>query len=133
MIGPAALMEAAVKARTQAYAPYSEFTVGAALLTEEDHVYTGCNMENSAYSPSLCAERCAFAKAVSEGERHFKAIAIVGGKRESEPDSPCYPCGVCRQVMQDFCDPEHFTIYVMDHGHVTGYLLGELLPAGFKL
>lgn len=125
------LIEMAVKAREMAYAPYSEFKVGAALLAAGGKVYTGCNIENAAYSPSNCAERTAFFKAVSEGERDFEAIAVVGGK-----DTPgfCTPCGVCRQVMAEFCNPEKFRIILMDNkGGTITYLLEELLPAGFKL
>ena len=125
------LIEMAVKAREMAYAPYSEFKVGAALLAAGGKVYTGCNIENAAYSPSNCAERTAFFKAVSEGERDFEAIAVVGGK-----DTPgfCTPCGVCRQVMAEFCDPKKFRIILMDNkGGTITYLLEELLPAGFKL
>lgn len=125
------LIEMAVKAREMAYAPYSEFKVGAALLTAGGKVYTGCNIENAAYSPSNCAERTAFFKAVSEGERDFEAIAVVGGK-----DTPgfCTPCGVCRQVMAEFCNPKKFRIILMDNkGGTITYLLEELLPAGFKL
>ena len=125
------LIEMAVKAREMAYAPYSEFKVGAALLAAGGKVYTGCNIENAAYSPSNCAERTAYFKAVSEGERDFEAIAVVGGK-----DTPgfCTPCGVCRQVMAEFCDPKKFRIILMDNkGGTITYLLEELLPAGFKL
>ncbi|MCI6017946.1 MAG: cytidine deaminase [Clostridiales bacterium] len=125
------LIEMAVKAREKAYAPYSEFKVGAALLAVGGKVYTGCNIENAAYSPSNCAERTAFFKAVSEGERDFEAIAVVGGK-----DTPgfCTPCGVCRQVMAEFCNPEKFRIILMDNkGGTITYLLEELLPSGFKL
>ena len=125
------LIEMAVKAREMAYAPYSEFKVGAALLAAGGKVYTGCNIENAAYSPSNCAERTAFFKAVSEGERDFEAIAVVGGK-----DTPgfCTPCGVCRQVMAEFCDPKKFRLILMDNkGGTITYLLEELLPAGFKL
>ena len=125
------LIEMAVKAREMAYAPYSEFKVGAALLAAGGKVYTGCNIENAAYSPSNCAERTAYFKAVSEGERDFEAIAVVGGK-----DTPgfCTPCGVCRKVMAEFCDPKKFRIILMDNkGGTITYLLEELLPAGFKL
>ena len=103
------LVELAFSAREKAYAPYSGFCVGAALLTEGGKVYLGCNIENAAYTPSNCAERTAFFKAVSEGEREFTAIAIVGGK-EGEACDFCAPCGVCRQVMMEFCDPKDFQI-----------------------
>ena len=127
------LIRQAVIARADAYAPYSGFKVGAALLTEDGKVYTGCNIENAAYSPSLCAERCAIAKAVSSGERQFKAIAIAGAPEDEEALKPCYPCGVCRQVMQEFCDPGQFRIILRDGGDIIEYRLCELLPAGFTL
>ena len=97
----------AIKAMEQAYTPYSHFQVGAALLTEEGRIYTGCNIENAAYTPTNCAERTAFFKAVSEGERNFKAIAIVGGK-DGVLTTYTPPCGVCRQVMMEFCNPKTF-------------------------
>ncbi len=103
------LIEMAEQARKNAYCPYSEFSVGAALLTEDGSVYTGCNVENAAFGPSNCAERTAFFKAVSEGVRDFKAIAIVGGKKEKE-GGYCAPCGVCRQVMAEFCSRDTFEI-----------------------
>ena len=104
------LMEAALAARQHSYSPYSGFAVGAALLCRDGAVYTGCNIENAAFSPTNCAERTAFFKAVSEGEREFLAIAIVGGPSGREPEELCPPCGVCRQVMMEFCDPEEFLI-----------------------
>ncbi len=97
------LMELAVAARERAYAPYSGFFVGAALLGKSGRVYTGCNVENASYTPTNCAERTAVFKAVSEGEREFEAIAVVGGKGESLSEL-CAPCGVCRQVLAEFCE-----------------------------
>ena len=126
------LIEQARAARGQAYAPYSGFTVGAALLTASGKVYTGCNVENAAFSPSVCAERTAFVKAVSEGEREFQAIAIVGGDAGEEPDSCCPPCGVCRQVMSEFCDPETFVVCLIEQGEIRTWLLKELLPLRFE-
>ena len=93
------LISRALEARKNAYAPYSDFRVGAALLSDSGEIYTGCNIENSAYTPTNCAERTAFFKAVSEGVRSFRAICIAGGPGEREPEEPCPPCGVCRQVM----------------------------------
>lgn len=123
------LMRLAVRAREMAYAPYSGFRVGAALLTKEGKVYTGCNIENAAYSPTNCAERTAIFKAVSEGERHFTAIAIVGGLRDTL--SPlCAPCGVCRQVLSEFCS-EDLTVVLGTPGHLTVTTLGDLLPYAF--
>lgn len=123
----------AIEARTKSYAPYSKYKVGAALLTNEDEVILGCNIENAAYGPSNCAERTAFFKAISEGKRGFKAIAIVGGL-ENEIDSFsdfAYPCGVCRQVMREFCD-DSFVIYVAKNvNEIKKKTLGELLPDSF--
>lgn len=127
------LIECAFDARTHSYCPYSGFAVGAALLTAQNDIYTGCNIENAAYSPSNCAERTAVFKAVSEGERTFCAIAVVGGKKqcaEGEVDY-CTPCGVCRQVLLEFCDKDFEIIVATDRHHYRIYTLGELVPAGF--
>ena len=127
------LIRQALEAREMAYAPYSGFKVGAALLTKEGGVYKGCNIENAGYTPTNCAERTAFFKAVSEGEREFSAIAIVGGKGDL-PTDYAYPCGVCRQVMMEFCDPETFRIILaIDKEHYDIYTLKDLLPLGFGL
>ena len=125
------LIEKAKEARTFAYVPYSDCAVGAALLAKNGQVFSGCNVENGAYSPSICAERTAFSKAVSEGVCEFEAIAIVGGPRDKEPENMCPPCGVCRQVMQEFCDPKTFMIYLNDGSRTVSYRLEELFPAGF--
>ncbi|MCM1467673.1 MAG: cytidine deaminase [Alistipes sp.] len=126
------LVKAALEARKWSYAPYSHFCVGAALLTKSGRVYTGCNIENAAYTPSNCAERTAFFKAVSEGEREFTAIAITGGREDADNLEICAPCGVCRQVMEEFCDGETFEIILgTDSGEMQVYRLKELLPAGF--
>lgn len=126
------LCQQAVAARERAYCPYSHFAVGAALLCENGKVYTGCNIESAAYSPSICAERTAFAKAVSEGERNFTAIAIVGGEQGKDCKGECPPCGVCRQVMMEFCDPKTFLILlVTENFEYKEYILSELLPFGF--
>lgn len=123
------LIEAAIEARKFAYTPYSKFKVGAALLTKSGKIYTGCNIENAAYTPSNCAERTAFFKAVSEGETSFKAIAIVAGKEELEITAPC---GVCRQVMMEFCDINTFEIILAKESeHYQKFLLKEILPMGF--
>ncbi len=126
-----ALMERAVEARKNAYAPYSRFAVGAALLCKNGKVYTGCNIENGAYSPSLCAERVALAKAVSEGERAFVAIAIVGG-RDALNGKICPPCGVCRQALSEFCDAE-LSVLLGSPEKMTKTTLGALLPMAFFL
>lgn len=126
------LVEQAFLARNRAYTPYSHFQVGAALLTQEGRIYLGCNIENAAYTPTNCAERTAFFKAVSEGERNFSAIAIVGGPKGREELSYCSPCGVCRQVMMEFCDPKHFRIILAGtKEEYRVYMLEELLPMGF--
>lgn len=123
------LMIAANEARKFAYAPYSGFKVGAALLTKSGKLYTGCNIENSSYTPTVCAERTAVFKAVSYGERDFAAIAVVGGKSE-KPLEFCSPCGVCRQVMAEFCD-ESFRILLGDTEHFNSYTIDEVLPFSF--
>ncbi len=113
------------------YAPYSSFKVGAALLTQNGKIYTGCNIENAAYTPSNCAERTAFFKAVSEGIRAFKAICIVGGK-DGVLTEYTAPCGVCRQVMMEFCDPVTFKIILATSiEQYKIYTLNEILPLGF--
>ncbi len=128
---PDELVKLAEAARAASYAPYSGFRVGAALLGASGRVYTGCNIENAAYSPTNCAERTAFFKAISEGEREFSAIAVAGG-RAAEVSEPCSPCGVCRQVMVEFCSPASFLIYISrGGGRFDTYTLGELLPLGF--
>lgn len=125
------LAAAAALARRRAYAPYSGFRVGAALLARDGRIFTGCNVENAAYTPSICAERTAFSKAVSEGCREFDAICIVGGAMDP-PEAPCSPCGVCLQVMMEFCDPEAFLVILAGKGgRHEAYLLKELLPRGF--
>ena len=127
------LLKGAMEAREHAYTPYSHFHVGAALLTKAGKVYQGCNIENAAYSPSVCAERTAFFKAVYEGEREFQAIAIMGGTEDIKgPDcAVCAPCGICRQVMMEFCDPETFEIFLGTPEKYEIYTLKELLPLGF--
>ncbi|MBD5519960.1 MAG: cytidine deaminase [Lachnospiraceae bacterium] len=126
------LIEKALDARTFSYSPYSEYQVGAALLAGDGTVYMGCNIENAAYSPTNCAERTAFFKAVSEGKIEFRAIAIVGGAKGKEITKYAYPCGVCRQVMMEFCRPDDF--YIIVAKSATEYdvkTLEELLPDGF--
>ena len=126
------LIAAALEARKRSYAPYSHYHVGAALWTQSGKLYTGCNIENAAYPATNCAERTATFKAVSEGKTEFRAIAIVGGPKGKEPENFCAPCGVCRQVMAEFCDPETFRIILMNGaGEIREYLLKELLPLGF--
>lgn len=125
------LIEAAIGMTKMSYAPYSHFHVGAALLTKDGRIYTGCNIENAAYTPTNCAERTAFFKAVSEGIREFRAIAIVGGQNGKITDYTA-PCGVCRQVMREFCDPKEFWIIMaIDQAHYKIKTLEELFPMGF--
>lgn len=126
------LIEKAIQAREASYSPYSNYQVGAALLTEGGEIFTGCNIENAAYSPTNCAERTAFFKAVSEGKRKFSAIAIVGGTKNKEITQYAYPCGVCRQVMMEFCDPQTFQIIVAkSKNEYEIKTLLQLLPDGF--
>lgn len=122
----------AVRARDLSYAPYSHFTVGAALLCSDGSVFTGGNIENASFSPTVCAERVAIFKAVSEGKRDFEAIAIAGGKVDGEPDPGVSPCGVCRQVMMEFCAYESFDI-IIGRGteELKVYKLSDILPLGF--
>jgi len=125
------LIQEAIKIRERAYVPYSNFSVGAALLSVDGKIYTGCNIENAAYTPTNCAERTAFFKAISEGEKDFLAIAIVGAKK-GETLEFCPPCGVCRQVMMEFCNPKEFKVIVaksIDEYKI--FTLEEILPMGF--
>ncbi len=123
------LIQAAADARRFSYSPYSHFRVGAAILTKTGKVYTGCNVENAAYSPTNCAERTAIFKAVSEGEREFAKIAIVGGP-EGGISGFCAPCGVCRQVMAEFCPPD-FPVLLGTPDGFSEYTLDSLLPYSF--
>ena len=115
------LCEKALEMRARAYTPYSHFQVGAALLCKDGSVYTGCNIENAAYTPSNCAERTAFFKAVSDGKREFAAIAIAGGAETEKDLDYCVPCGVCRQVMREFCEGS-FEVILAKPRRITGYL-----------
>ena len=124
------LLSAAGEARSHAYAPYSGYAVGAALLCGDGTVTLGCNIENASFSPTVCAERTAFFKAVSEGKRDFRKIAIVGGKLGT-PDGFASPCGVCRQVMNEFCDKNTFEVILLQNGKPKSYLLNILLPLSF--
>lgn len=125
------LIEAAIEARKNAYAPYSGFLVGAALLCENGEIYGGCNIENASFTPTCCAERVAIYKAVSNGNTHFKAIAVSGHK-EGETELPCYPCGVCRQVLSEFATAD-LRILLSSNDGVISTTLGELLPNAFDL
>lgn len=126
------LIQKAQEQLAYSYAPYSGFNVGAALLCRDGRIFTGCNIENVAFGPTNCAERTAFFKAVSEGARNFEAIAIIGGK-DGKISDYCRPCGVCRQVMAEFCEPEAFRIIMAKstEDYQTA-LLSELLPEAFS-
>ena len=130
---PENLCKAAIEAMEKAYAPYSGYKVGAALLCADGTVYRGCNIENASYSPTICAERTAFAKAVSEGQRDFVAIAICGGKN-GQISGLFPPCGVCRQVMREFCGNDFAVYLITDQaGSYETRTLAQLLPDGFSL
>ena len=122
----------ALEAREKSYSPYSGFSVGAALLCENGKIYTGCNIENSAFSPTVCAERTAFFKAISEGEKNFVKIAVVGGKSDDKfPENYCPPCGVCRQVMKEFCFADFKIIIAKTPDDFKTLTLAEILPLSF--
>ena len=126
------MIDLAIRQMDYSYAPYSHFHVGAVLLAKNGTYYTGCNIENAAYTPTNCAERTAFFKAVSEGVREFQAICIVGGK-DGVLTEYAAPCGVCRQVMMEFCDPETFLVLVAKNSdEYEEYLLKDILPKGFS-
>ena len=128
---PIELVNLAIEAREHSYCPYSNFAVGAALMTKDGKIYQGCNIENSAFGPTNCAERTAFFTAVYQGEREFEAIAVVGGKAGQPISELCAPCGVCRQVMREFCKDD-FKIYLSKgDGTYVEVKLTELLPFGF--
>ena len=121
------LMDEAEKARSHSYSPYSHYSVGAALLKKDGKIYSGCNIENASYTPTICAERNAFFKAVYDGVREFEAIAIIGSG-----ESPSYPCGVCRQVMAEFCNKDFIILTAnQDRTIIVKNTLNELLPNSF--
>lgn len=126
------LRKKALEARKNSYCNYSHYAVGAALLDGNGEITTGCNIENASYGATNCAERTAFFKAVSEGKRDFKAIAIAGGKEGEEPVDYAYPCGICRQVMREFCNVNEFRVFVViSEDKYEEYILEELLPKSF--
>ncbi len=127
----AALIQAALEARKEAYVPYSHYAVGAALLTDAGEIITGCNIENASYGATNCAERTAYFKAVSQGIRGFQAIAIAGGMEGEAPVEYAYPCGICRQVMQEFGRDDFQVIVAKSPEDYQEYRLDELLPFGF--
>lgn len=126
------LIKLAIEARKNSYSPYSGFSVGSALLCADGTVYTGCNIENSAFTPTNCAERTAFFKAVSEGKRDFLKIAVIGGNSDADiPENICPPCGVCRQVMKEFCTSDFEVIMAKNIDEYKLLTLSELLPESF--
>lgn len=125
------LFKEALEAREQSYCPYSGFAVGAALLTKSGKIYRGANIENAGYSGTVCAERTAVFKAVGDGERGFAAVAVAGGKAGAPPESFCAPCGVCRQVLAEFCGGDLIVYFVKSEGEWEEHTLGELLPHSF--
>ena len=131
MMKPRELVALAIQAREKSYCPYSCFAVGAALECADGTVYTGCNIENAAFGPSVCAERTAIFKAVSEGRREFRALAVVGGKAGAPVTKECPPCGVCRQVLREFCDDD-FPVHLSDGETIRTLRLRELLPESFR-
>ncbi len=125
------LAQYALDARSKAYAPYSHYQVGAALLTSDHQIYTGCNIENASFGATNCAERTAFYKAISDGKRDFIGIAIAGGLEKQDITSFAFPCGICRQVMQEFCSSDFKIIMVKSINELQVNTLSELLPFGF--
>ena len=126
------LMELAKEARQNAYCKYSNFSGGAALLARSGKIYLGCNIENASFTPTNCAERTSFFSAIAAGEREFEAIAVCGAKSDLPP-TVCMPCGVCRQVMAEFCSQD-FPVYVMgENEKINKFTLGELLPSAFNI
>ncbi len=126
------LLNIAIAARDASYCPYSGYAVGAALLTEEGRAYTGVNVENASFGATNCAERTALFTAVAAGERRFTAIAIAGGKQGSDPDASCTPCGICRQVLAEFC-PDDTRVITGTRTEISVTTLGALLPEAFRL
>ena len=127
------IIKTALTMREKSYCKYSDFAVGAGLLTKDGSIYSGCNIENGAFSPTICAERVAIFKAVSEGVKEFEAIAIAGGSVGEAPKDFCSPCGVCRQVMTEFCDGDFKVILVKSESEYKIYTLSEIMPLAFNL
>ena len=125
------LLEEAKKARKKSYSPYSHFAVGAALLTADGDLFTGCNVENASFGATCCAERVALFSAIAAGKTVFAALAVVGGKAGEEPDAICPPCGICRQALAEFC-PAEMPVYLCDGEGVKAFSFGALLPLSFS-
>ena len=132
MISPDELVALAKEARSRSYVPYSGFAVGAALLCRDGTVYQGCNIENAAFGPTICAERVAVFKAVFDGKREFAAIAVAGGRAGEEITGLFPPCGVCRQVLREFCDLDFMIYMAKENGEYESQTLGEMLPYSFS-
>ncbi len=128
---PGRLAACAARARRRAYAPYSGFTVGAAVLTDGGEIFSGCNIENASYPAGICAERTALFGAVSAGARGFTAMALIGGKAGEDPADHCVPCGMCLQAMAEFCGPDFVIYMVKNENDVQVRRLGEMLPTRF--
>lgn len=126
------LADSAKQAARNAWCPYSHFHVGAALITDDGSIYTGCNIENSSYGATICAERTAAVKAVSEGSRSFSAIAVIGYHENDENITFCMPCGICRQFLAEFSESDNLKIIVADNNIIKIYTLSELFPEAFK-
>lgn len=127
------LITSAAEARKNAYAPYSGFYVGAALLSDSGKIYLGCNVENASYPVGICAERGAFANAIAAGEKNFRAIALIGGKNKISTSEFCSPCGMCRQFMSEFCKNDFMIISARTEKEYDIYTLGEIFPKSFVL
>ena len=132
MTTPEELVALAKEARSRSYVPYSGFAVGAALLCKDGKIYQGCNVENAAYGPTVCAERVAVFKAVYDGQREFEAIAVAGGRAGEEISGLFPPCGVCRQVLREFCDLDFMLYMAKENGEYEARSLGEMLPLSFS-
>lgn len=132
MTTPEDLVRLAKEARARSYVPYSGYAVGAALLCKNGKIYQGCNIENAAFGPTICAERVAVFKAVYDGERDFAAIAVAGGKAGEEVTGLFPPCGVCRQVLREFCDLDFMLYMAKENGGYEARTLGEMLPMSFS-
>lgn len=132
MTTPEELVALAKEARERSYCPYSKYAVGAALLCDDGTVYQGCNIENAAFGPTVCAERVAIFKAVYDGQRKFKAIAVAGGRAGEEVTGLFPPCGVCRQVLREFCGLDLMLYMAKENGEFESRTLGEMLPLSFS-
>ncbi len=127
------LIKSALEMREKSYCPYSNYAVGAAIMSTDGKIYTGCNIENSSFPAGICAERTALFKAVADGKRDFKALAVCGGKQGEDPTDFAYPCGICRQALGEFCDKNFKVIVAVSENNYKILDFGELLPYSFEL